>query len=84
MLLKAIFGLLLAIPKAIISLFPSVDILLPDGVMSGASTVLGYVGYFLPIKGLLPIIVLGLALDNAQLIWAIVLRIKSFIPTMGA
>lgn len=84
MLLKALFQVILAIPKLIINLFPSIDLLIPSGVVDSASIIFSYIGYFLPVKGLIPIIVLGLALDNAHLIWTVVLRIKSFIPTMGA
>lgn len=37
-----------------------------------------------PIKQLLPILLIKFAISSFGIIWAIVLRIKSFIPTMGA
>lgn len=37
-----------------------------------------------PLQGLLPIVYIKIALVTFNIIWAIVLRVKSFIPTMGA
>ena len=67
-----------------LDMFPTIELVLPDNVLSGASEVLGSVAYFLPIAALLPILIISFALDLAQIVVAIVVRIKSFIPTMGA
>lgn len=59
------------------------DLVLPDDVFNGISGFLANVAYIIPINGLLPILILGWALDNFNIIWSLILRIKSFIPTMG-
>jgi hypothetical protein len=52
--------------------------------MSGISEVFGMVSYLFPVAALLPIIIMSIALDTFRIIMAIVVRIKSFIPSMGA
>lgn len=83
MLFKFIIDLFLALPCSMISLIPVVNCTLPDNIFATASVIFAYAGYFMPVDGLMTIILLGLALDNTHLIWSIILRIKSFIPTMG-
>ena len=38
----------------------------------------------IPLKELIPILIIKIAITSFSIIWAIVLRVKSFIPTMGA
>lgn len=83
MILKAIFSVLLAIPKLIISLFPSVSVELPEGVMNYMSYICKFVGYFIPVKGLVALFMINFSIEMAHIVWSIILRIKSFIPTMG-
>ena len=40
--------------------------------------------FFIPTLALLPIIIISIALDMTKMAIAVVIRIKSFIPTMGA
>jgi len=42
------------------------------------------IAYVLPLDRLFPILVLSFFLHNAQIAYSMILRIKSFIPTMGA
>lgn len=57
---------------------------IPDGIFSFLDWMLPSLNYWLPISALLPIIVIELAVMGFKIIWAIILRVKSFIPTMGA
>ena len=84
MLLEAVISLLLFIPNMILSMIPTIEINLPENIFSGVSGILGTVGYLFPVTALLPIIVVSIALDVARVVVAIIIRIKSFIPTMGA
>ena len=42
------------------------------------------IGYVFPIAGLTPIFTISLAIYTFRIVWSIILRVKSFIPTMGA
>jgi hypothetical protein len=84
MIIEAIFTLLLFIPELILSLIPTVNIEIPDNIMDGANVMFGALGYFLPVTALLPIIIVSIGIDVARIVIAIIIRIKSFIPTMGA
>ena len=84
MLIEAVFSLLLFLPEFLLSLLPEVSIELPENVMEGAGTIFGAIGFFFPVAALLPIIIISISLDIFRIVMAIVVRIKSFIPTMGA
>jgi len=83
MIIEAILGVFLLIPKAILSLLPEIDVRIPDNVFGGLDNILSGIGYVLPIKGLLPILVISLAMSLFKIPMAILVRVKSFIPTMG-
>lgn len=75
---------LTAFPMFLIGMLPDVNIAIPDNVFNWLFDVANAVGYLLPIKGLLGILTLSLSIKGVQIAWAILLRVKSFIPTMGA
>ncbi len=66
-----------------ISQLPTINFDIPDNVLDGLQY-LAYIGYFVPITELMPILVISVSLSVFHITWAIILRIKSFIPTMGA
>jgi hypothetical protein len=68
----------------IISQLPTISVELPYNVLSTVSGIFGTLSYFFPIMELLPILVLNLAMDSFRIIMALIVRVKSFIPTMGA
>lgn len=83
MIIKAIL-LLIKVPfLLIIGLLPKVNITLPSSLFNSLHSLLYGVGYLLPLKGLVPIFVMSLSLSLFKITMAIILRIKSFIPTMG-
>lgn len=70
-------------------LFSGLDLVLPvinipDGVFNGLGTLIGFAAFFLPIGAILPIFIIRFGLTNFDLIWKLILRVKSFIPTMGS
>ena len=81
MLLETIIELLIWLPELIISLIPDLEIEIPENLLSGISNIVDITGYLFPISALLPIIFLFIGIDVAQIVVAIILRIKSFIPT---
>lgn len=63
---------------------PDIDFAIPDDVFSGLQYIFNGIAYFLPIKSLLPIIFIDVSISVFHIVWSIILRIKSFIPTMGS
>ena len=84
MIVDFLFQQLTAFPMLLLSMLPDVSISIPDNVFDWLFDIANAVGYLLPIKGLLGILSLSLTIKAVQIAWAILLRVKSFIPTMGA
>lgn len=84
MITESILNIFLGIPELLIMLIPTTDIRLPTDILSGASSILQGIGYVVPIGALSPIFVTDFVLTNFKIIWALIIRVKSFIPTMGA
>lgn len=84
MITDKIIDVLLALPLLLIDSLPEVDFHIPDDIMNGVSVFLLNIAYFAPIKELLPILIISLSIKSFQIAWALIIRIKSFIPTMGA
>lgn len=84
MITEAVLNVFFVLPALLINLLPSINIALPNDLVNITSTLFKGLGYVLPIAGLMPILLFSLALNSFHIIWAIVIRVKSFIPTMGA
>lgn len=68
----------------LISLLPVVDFTIPDGAFNTLVSAMRSLGYLLPVSALLPIIAIKISLKGVRIVMALIVRIKSFIPTMGA
>ena len=66
-----------------LNLLPNLDFVIPGNVVDSVCDFVSAASYLLPIKLLMPIVVFSFALATFRFVWAIILRIKSFIPTMG-
>lgn len=71
------------IAKLIISLLPDFVVDLPESIMHGINVLSQNVGYILPISGLIRIFNFYLLFLLFRFGFSLVIRIKSFIPTMG-
>lgn len=83
MITDAILNVLLAIPLLLLNSLPSINIDLSN---SPIDTIFSYFTMFntiVPISDALIILSVFLVLYNFGFIWSLILRIKSFIPTMG-
>lgn len=83
MITDAFINVLLALPVLLLKALPNFSISFDDSVFDTLSNILQLVAYIIPVGGLLPILVISFALTAFKISWAITLRIKSFIPTMG-
>lgn len=70
--------------NALLALLPDITLSIPDGVFDGLKNIFGMLGFIFPIKGLLVILTVSISIKLFHIIWALVIRIKSFIPTMGS
>ncbi len=87
MITDMIINALLAVPygllKGLSSVLPDINFKLPEDAFNGIMQFLRTAAYILPIKSLLVWLLFSIVLDNFRIIWAFILRVKSFIPTMG-
>lgn len=84
MITDKILDVLFYLPLLLFKALPAVDFSIPDNVYNGIETFCTNIGYVVPFNALLPILVTSFSLSAFQIAWALVIRIKSFIPTMGA
>lgn len=68
----------------VIDKLPNIEFSIPDNILDGFVYIAQYINYFVPVAELMPILAISVSLSVFHIVWAIVLRIKSFIPTMGA
>ena len=69
--------------KLLLSLVPSMDIDVSDSFLNGLDKITQSVGYILPIPALVNAFNIYLSFLALRLAFSIVMRVKSFIPTMG-
>lgn len=84
MITDKIFDVLFYVPLLLAKALPEIDLAIPDNVFNGINTFLSNVGYVIPIRALMPILISSLSISTFKISWALLIRIKSFIPTMGA
>lgn len=83
MLTELILYPFIVLGRFLISLLPTVSLDVAENALDGLSTLSANVGYILPVKGLSEIFVAYLAYLSARVLFSVIIRIKSFIPTMG-
>lgn len=88
MILESLCNIFFGILEMFLRLLPtlefSVNLSSLEELLITFSNIFIGIGYLLPVKALLPVITLSLLMDSSHIIWAIIIRIKSFIPTMGS
>lgn len=84
MITEGILNILAFIPNALLDSMNSISISIPDNIFVGLDSIFNCLGFLFPISGLLIILTLSFTIKSFQIIWSIILRVKSFIPTMGA
>lgn len=84
MITNAIVDVLLAPVLILVDLLPAVDVSIPDTAFNNMSSAFDCIGFVLPVSVICPVLVMRIGLKTARSVMALVVRIKSFIPTMGA
>lgn len=83
MITDTIIRALMYYPLMLINAIPALDVSMSNEYIDIFKSYMSYVAYFIPVAGLIPIILLNFAIANFRIIWALILRVKSLIPTMG-
>lgn len=84
MITEKIIDIFILIPKLCLNFLPTFEFSLPDvSIFNYFIDVLSYIAYILPLGHIITIFTLSFFITNFRVIWTIILRIKSFIPTMG-
>lgn len=84
MITEGILNILAFIPNLLLDGMQGVSLSIPNDIFNGLNSIFNCLGFLFPISGLLLILGVSFAIKSFQIIWSIILRVKSFIPTMGA
>lgn len=87
MIIDKILDFLFYFPMLLLETLLDFDLSIPDDVLNivnGVNNFIYNVAYVIPFSRLSGILALSISISTLQILWALILRIKSFIPTMGA
>lgn len=86
MITEAILDCFIKLPLMLLSSVApsSLVISIPSSVNEGLRSMLSGVAYVFPFFAIFPIFLAKQLLKGSRIAWAVIIRIKSFIPTMGA
>ena len=70
--------------KLFLQSIPTISVTIPEDVLTQILEYIKLACYFLPVKTIVAILTINLAIWTFKITMAIVVRVKSFIPTMGA
>jgi len=68
----------------IMDLLPPMSINVDDVSFGNVLNFLRLINFIIPVSEIVRILGIILGIKSIQIIWAVLLRVKSFIPTMGA
>lgn len=83
MITDTIINIFLALPRNLLALLPDVNFELPDVAFQELFDIISSLTWALPVVALMPILVISFMLQGFKIAWSLLIRIKSFIPTMG-
>ena len=84
MITEGILNILAFLPNLLLDSMGGISISIPENIFDGLNSIFGCLGFVFPVSSLLVILSLSFLIKNFQIIWSLILRIKSFIPTMGS
>lgn len=85
MILDAIFSFLCYLPNLLLDGLTSISsFVIPEDTFNWWNNVFYTLRYVFPVWALVPIFTISFTVTGFQIAWAFVLRVKSFVPTMGS
>lgn len=83
MIFDVILGFICAIPNMLLNSLSSLgNFVIPEGTFNWWYNIFDVLTYVFPVWAVLPILFITFAITGFSFIWSIILRVKSFIPTM--
>jgi hypothetical protein len=83
MIIEKILEVVLGVANWLLDLLPDLSFDLPTGFIAVIGNIFYGINYFVPINQVLPILVISFGITGFRIVYATILRLKSFIPTMG-
>lgn len=84
MITKSILYVICSPVLLLLEVLPSVSIIFPSDIFASMDSLFAGLGYIFPMTSICIIIMTKISLKLAKITIAVIVRIKSFIPTMGA
>lgn len=84
MITKTILYVICSPILLLLDLLPSVSVTLPNDIFDSMDSLFASLGFIFPLGTLCIIIVSKITLKLAKITMALIVRIKSFVPTMGS
>lgn len=84
MITEALLNFLFFVPNLLLDSMAGLTIAIPLGIYEPLLDAIVAIGSLMPVAQLLPILVIEFSVQSFRIIWALIIRAKSFIPTMGA
>lgn len=87
MITDKIIDLFFYFPLLLLNSLPDLDLSIPDdflNIVNGVDNFIYNIAYVIPFSRIQGIFIISIAISSFQILWALIIRIKSFIPTMGA
>ncbi len=77
-------AMILNLVASIMDMLPPMSINIDDVSFSQILNFLRLINFIIPVSEMVRILGIIIGIKSLQIMWAVVLRVKSFIPTMGA
>lgn len=84
MITEALLNFLFFVPNMLLNSMEGLTIAIPVGIYTPLLDAVTAIGSLMPVAQLLPILAIEFSVQSFRIVWALIIRIKSFIPTMGA
>lgn len=84
MIVDAFFNLLLSPIRLLLSALPTIGVSMPAGVFDSLIDTMAFIGYMLPVDTIITCFGIRIGMSSFRQVIAIIVRVKSFIPTMGS
>jgi len=84
MVTESILYLITSLPNLLLNNIGTINLNIPNDIFDGLNSIFNLLGFIFPISGLMVILSLSMSIKLFEIVWSLLLRIKSFIPSMGA
>ena len=83
MITELLFNILFAPLMLMVGVMPEIKGTVDRSFIVLFARMISSVAYFIPLNSVMKYLIASIMLDITHIVWKIVLRVKSFVPTMG-